>query len=167
MAGPLPAEAEACDRQTHALAGGLDPMGLLQVLHQQLGGPDRGMITQFARILREGRGDQGVDDPGDRRRAARARSVEEARPEGKAFSAEGAVRPVVDGLTADLERFGDLLGGETLGEPEQRLGATPLLRRGGPEHKVFQFPTQASPQDYRSHRATPLTRGASMTDSPC
>ena len=69
---------------------------------------------------------------------------------------EEAVDPVVDGLTADLERLGDLLGGEPLGEPEHRLGATPLLGRRGPEHEVFQFPTQASTQDDRSHRVTPL-----------
>jgi len=32
---------EACDRQAHALAGGLDSTGLPQVVHQQFGGPDR------------------------------------------------------------------------------------------------------------------------------
>ena len=33
MSGPFPAEMEACDRQAHALAGGLDSMGLPQVVH--------------------------------------------------------------------------------------------------------------------------------------
>ena len=80
------------------------------------------------------------------RRALSSRSSRRRKP----------VDPVVDGLTADLERLGDLLGGEPLGEPEHRLGATPLLGRRGPEHEVFQVPTQASTQDDRSHRATPL-----------
>ena len=38
-------------------------MGLPQVVHQQFGGPDRGLITQLAWILSECRLDQGVDDP--------------------------------------------------------------------------------------------------------
>jgi hypothetical protein len=141
-------------------------MSLPQVLHQQLGGPNRGVITQFAGVLSEGRVDQGVDDPGERRRAARARSVEEAVSEVEAFSSEEAVDPVVDGLTADLERFGDLLGGETLGEPEHRLGATPLLGAGGMEHEVFELPTQVIAQDDPSHRTTPRTGGVTMVDSP-
>ena len=56
-------------------------MGLPQVVHQQFGGPDRGLITQLAWILSECRLDQGVDDPGDQGRAARAWGVEEACPE--------------------------------------------------------------------------------------
>ena len=84
------------------------------------------------------------------------RGVEKACPELEVVAPEEAVDPVVDGLTADLERLGDLLGGEPLGEPEHRLGTTPLLGRRGPEHEVFQFPTQASTQDDRSHRVTPL-----------
>ena len=54
-------------------------MSLLQVLLQQLGRPDRGMITGLAGIAGQGRRDQGVDDLGDRRRAARPRGVEQAR----------------------------------------------------------------------------------------
>ena len=38
-------------------------MGLPQVVHQQFGGPNRGLITQLAWILSECRLDQGVDDP--------------------------------------------------------------------------------------------------------
>ena len=131
-------------------------MRSLQVVLQQCGSPDRGMITQRAGILSEGRLDPRVNNPGDRGRAARARGIAEARPEVEALAPEEAVSPVVDGLTADLERLGDLLGGEPLGEPEHRLGATPLLGRRGPEHEVFQFPTQVSTQDDRSHRATPV-----------
>jgi len=131
-------------------------MGSLQVVLQQLGGPDRGMITQLAGIAGEGRLDQGVDDRGDRRRAAQAWGVEQPRPEVEAVAPEEAVGPVVNRLTADLERLGDLLGRESLGEPEHRLGTTPLPGRGCLEDKVFQFPTQASIQDDRSHRANPL-----------
>jgi hypothetical protein len=35
------------------------------------------------------------------------------------------------------------------------------------EHEVFQFAIQVIAQDHRSHRATPLTFGVSMTDSTC
>ena len=120
-------------------------MSVLQVVLQQLGGPDRGMITRLAGIASEGRRNPGVDDLGDRRGAARPRGVEQACPELEVVAPEEAVDPVVDGLTADLERLGDLLGGEPLGEPEHRLGATPLLGRRGPEHEVFQFPQAADP----------------------
>ena len=100
-------------------------MSVLQVVLQQLGGPDRGMITRLAGIASEGRRNPGVDDLGDRRGAARPRGVEQACPKLEVVAPEEAVDPVVDGLTADLERLGDLLGGEPLGEPEHRLGATP------------------------------------------
>ena len=96
-------------------------MSVLQVVLQQLGGPDRGMITRLAGIAGEGRRNPGVDDLGDRRGAARPRGVEQACPELEVVAPEEAVDPVVDGLTADLERLGDLLGGEPLGEPEHRL----------------------------------------------
>ena len=142
-------------------------MGLPQVVHQQFGGPDRGLITQLAWILSECRLDQGVDDPGDQGRAARAWGVEEACPEVEPFALAESFRPVVDGLTADLKRVGDLLGGESFGEPEHRLSPTLLLRQGGMEHEVFQFAIQVIAQDHRSHRATPLTFGVSMTDSTC
>ena len=111
-------------------------MGLPQVVHQQFGGPDRGLITQLAWILSECRLDQGVDDPGDQGRAARAWGVEEACPEVEPFALAESFRPVVDGLTADLKRVGDLLGGESFGEPEHRLSPTPLLRQGS-EFRVF------------------------------
>lgn len=112
-------------------------MSVLQVVPQQLGGPDRGMVTRLAGIAREGRLDQRVDGLGDRRWATRPRGVEQACPELEVRAPEEAIDPVVDGLTANLERLGDLLGGEPLGEPEHRLGATPLLGRRGPEHEVF------------------------------
>ena len=66
MPGPFPAETQACDRRADALDGDLDPMSVLQVVLQQLGGPDRGMITRLAGIASEGCRDQGVDDLGDR-----------------------------------------------------------------------------------------------------
>lgn len=130
-------------------------MGVLQVVLQQLGGPDRGMITRLPGIAGESRRDQGVDDLGDRGRAARPRGIEEARPEVEALAPEEAIGPVVDGLPTDPERLGDLFSGEPLGEPEHRLGATPLLGPRGPEHEVFQFPSQVGTQDDGDHRATP------------
>ena len=118
-------------------------MGLPQVVHQQFGGPNRGLITQLAWILSECRLDQGVDDPGDQGRAARAWGVEEACPEVEPFALAESFRPVIDGLTADLKRVGDLLGGESFGEPEHRLSPTPLLRQGV-------WSTRSSSSPYRS-----------------
>src|SRR4051812_48271989 len=156
MPGPFPAETQARDRRADARDGSLDSMSVFQMVLQQLGSPNRRMITRLAGIAREGRLDQGVDDLGDRRRAARPRGVEQACPELEAVAPEEAVGPVVDGLPADLERLGDLLGGEPLGQPEHRLGATPLLGRRGPEYEVFQFSAQAGTQDDGSHRANPF-----------
>ena len=140
-------------------------MRSLQIMLQQLGGPDRGMITRLARIAGQGRLDQGVDDLGDRRGAARPRGVEQACPEVEVIAPEEAIGPVVNGLTADLERLGDLFSREPLGEPEHRLGTTPLLGRGRLEDEVFQFAAQARIQDDGNHRATPLARRVSMVDS--
>ena len=56
-------------------------MSVLQVVPQQLGGPDRGMVTRLAGIAREGRLDQRIDGLGDRMGAARPRGVEQACPE--------------------------------------------------------------------------------------
>ena len=96
-----------------------------------------------------------------------ARAVKQARPEVEVAALKEAVRPVVNGLTTDLECLGDLLGSESLGEPEHRLGTTPLLGRGCPEDKVFQFPAQASIQADGSHRVTPLNRDVPMIDPTC
>src|SRR3954452_2686411 len=156
MSGPFPAELQACDRRANALDGGSDPVSLLQMVLQQLGGPDRRMITRRAGIAREGRLDQGGDHLGERWRAARPRGVEQACPEVEALAPEEAVGPVVNGLPADLECLGDLLSGDPFGEPEHRLGATPLLGRRRPEHDLFQVPAQARTQYDRSHRAAPL-----------
>ena len=67
-------------------------------------------------------------------------------PGGRALALAESFRPVVDGLTADLKRVGDLLGGESFGEPEHRLSPTPLLRQGGVKHEVFQFAIQVIAQ---------------------
>ena len=89
-------------------------MSVLEVVLQQLGGPDRCVIARLAGIGREGRRDQRVDDFSDRRRAARSRGVEQAFPQFQVLALEEAVDPIVDGLTTDLERLGDLLGREPL-----------------------------------------------------
>ena len=66
-------------------------------------------------------------------------------PGGRALRALAeSFRPVVDGSTADLKRVGDLLGGESFGEPEHRLSPTPLLRQGGV------WSTRSSSSPYRS-----------------
>ena len=62
--------------------------------------------------------------------AARPWGVEQTCPELEVVAPEEAVDPVVDGLTADLERLSDLLGGEPLGEPEHRLARHRCLAEG-------------------------------------
>ena len=100
---------------------------------------------------------QWVDDPRPIEGAARARGVEQACPEVEVGSRRRKrFSPVVDGLTADLEQSRRLARRRAPRRARAPPGATPLLGRRGPEHEVFQFPTQASTQDDRSHRVTPL-----------
>ena len=65
-------------------------MGVLQVVLQQLGGPDRGMITRLAGIASEGRRNPGVDDLGDRKeRPGRGASSRRALSRGRCAGGSG------------------------------------------------------------------------------
>ena len=93
-----------------------------------------GLITQLAWIFEQMHATwiKEVDHCGNQGRAARAWGVEEACPEVEPFALARSFHRVVDGLTADLKRVGDLLGGESFGEGKQehRLSPTRSLAKG-------------------------------------
>src|SRR5262249_11623110 len=94
------------------------------------------------------------DAAAGRRRAARAGGVEETRPYSQVASLLESAHPVVDGLTADVQQFGDLLDAGSLGQPEQRLGTTSLLGRRRMADDLFQFVAQLVTEREQGHRFT-------------
>jgi hypothetical protein len=99
-------------------------------------------------------GDQGIDDPLARGRAAGTRSVGEAAARIPVRSVAETSGPVVDCLAADAEEVRDVFDRETLGQPEQSLGAPVFLATGGVE-QPFQFPVFACGQDEGVHDTSP------------
>src|SRR5512135_3449852 len=129
-------------------------MNPLQMMHEQRRSPDRGMITQSARVLIDDGLDQRINDPQGRGRATGARGVEESSPEVKPLTVPESLDPVVNRLPADLEQFGNLFDRLPIGEPEQGLGPASLSGQRGMGQKVFQLSTESIAQDNRGHRAT-------------
>src|SRR3954470_5145738 len=121
MTGPLPTEVQAVDRAADGPVGDLDRMMIPQVPTLQRGGPDRGVIAELPRVAVDHRGDEFIDGAARRPRAARAWSVEEARPQVRFGALLESAQPVVDGLPADLHQFGDRCDVGSIGDPEQRL----------------------------------------------
>src|SRR4051812_13362785 len=156
MPRPLPSDSQTFDRQAHALARDLDAMVPLQVLDQQRRGPVGGTKARLAGIAVDDLGDQRVDDPQCRRGTAAAGSIEEACPEVEPLALQEPIRPVVDRLAAGVEQVGDLFGGSALVEPEQGLGAAPLLGQGRGGVKAVQPATPSIAQDDRTRPATSL-----------
>src|SRR3954466_4810775 len=105
MSRPLPNDAQAVDRAADSLVGDLDPMMVAQILTQQRGGPDGGVIAQRPGVAVDHRGDQFVEGAARRAWPAETRGVEEARPEVPLGSFLESAQPVVDGLAADFEPF--------------------------------------------------------------
>ena len=83
-------------------------------------------------------------------------------PELEILETEEAVDPVLDDLTVDLERLGDLLG-ESPSLVRAPLGATPPWRKGSGARDL-PVPHTAGSQMIGAI-ATPLDPGVSMTDS--
>src|SRR4051812_14717171 len=154
MTGPLPTEAQAVDRAADGPVGDLDRMMLSQVPTQEWGGPDRGVIAELPRVAIDHRGDQFIDGATRRPRAAKARSVEETRSQVQLGSFLESAQPVVDGLPADLQQFGDLSDVGPVGDPEQCLGSTALLGPGCVGDDVFQFAAMPVTEREQGHRFT-------------
>jgi hypothetical protein len=67
---------------------------------------------------------------------------------------EEPLPPIIDRPAADAEELSDLLGRLALVEPQQRLGATPLLGDGAMGGQVFQVRTLPAGEYERRHRPT-------------
>src|SRR5512133_4196275 len=105
MAGPLPTDAQAVDRAADGPVGDLDRMMIPQVPPQQWGGPDGGVMAELPRVAVDPGGDPFIDGAARRPGAAKARGVEEARPQVQLGPFPESAQPVVDGLPADLPQF--------------------------------------------------------------
>src|SRR3954453_2273153 len=130
-------------------------MMLAQILTEQRGGPDGGVIAERPWVAVDHRGDQLVDDAVGGARPAETRGVEEACPELQVGSFLEPAQPVVDGLSTDTEPFRDVCDVGPLGEPEQRLGSRSLLGQGGAGEDVFQFSALPVTERESGHRFTP------------
>src|SRR4051812_40903518 len=108
MTGPLPTKAQAVDRAADGPVGDLDRLMIPQVPTQEWDGPDRGVRAELPRVAVDHRGDQFIDGTARRPRATEARGVKEARPQVELGSFLESAQPVVDGLPANLQQFGDL-----------------------------------------------------------
>src|SRR5262245_38065460 len=156
MTGPLPTDAQAVDGAADGPVGDRDRMMIPQVPTQEWGRPDRGVIAKLPRVVVDHGGDQFIDGAAGRPWAAQARGVEEARPQVQLGSFLESAQPVVDGLPADLQHFGDLSDVGPIGDPEQRPGATALLGHGCVGDDVLQFAAEPVTDRAQSHRFTTL-----------
>jgi hypothetical protein len=161
MSGPLPTDAQAVDRAADGPFGDLDPMTVPQIPTQQWGGPDGGVIAKRPWVAVDYRGDQSVDGAAGRPGAARARGVEESRPQVQSGSILEPTHPVVNGLPADMQRLGDHGDVGPLGEPEQGLSPTSFLGQRSMGDKVFQFAALPVTEREQGHRFTPQGLGES------
>lgn len=126
MARPLPDQAQAVDRAADGPVGDRDRKMVAQIATQQGGSPDGGLIAERPGIAVDHCGNQFVDGSTGGAWPAATRGVAEV-PLGSSLK---PAQPVVDGLAADLEQFGDFGDIQPLGQPEQRLGPASLLDPG-------------------------------------
>jgi len=128
-------------------------MNPLQMLVEQHRSPDRGMITQFARVLIDDSLNQRINDSQGCGRATGSRGVEESGSQIKSFTLPESIDPMVNGLAADPEQAGNLFDGFPVGEPEQGLRPTPLFGQRSMGHQIIQLSTESISQEDH-HRAT-------------
>src|SRR3954471_5561162 len=157
MTGALPNEAQAIDRAADGPVRDLDPMMIVQVSTQEWGGPDGGVIAEVPWVVVDHGGDPFIGGAAGRPWTAKARGVEEARPQVQLGSLLESAQPVVDGLPADLQQFRDLCDVGPLGDPEQRLGSTSLLGQGSLGDEFFQFAALPVSEREHGHRFSPRT----------
>src|SRR3954463_3052504 len=125
---------------------------ILQVALQQGSGPDGRMIAEVSRIRPDHPGDQGIHAAVLGSGTTLTWGVSETFPQVESGALLEPTGPVVDRLTAHLQGFGDRLDLLALVEPEQRLGATSLLGRGGMGGERFEFAAPPGAEFERSHR---------------
>ena len=81
MTGPLPTDAQAVDRAADGPVGDVDPMTVVQIPTQEWGGPDGGVIAELPRVAVDHGGDPFIAGAARRPWTAKARGVEEPRPQ--------------------------------------------------------------------------------------
>jgi hypothetical protein len=89
-------------------------------------------------VLLDDRSDDGVEDAQGGGRSAGARAILEPFEDVSAATLLEAVDPVVQGLAADAEVIGKLLGRVAIGEPEEGLGTAALTAGRGMAEDVLQ-----------------------------
>jgi hypothetical protein len=144
MARAFPADLQAGDGSANALAGGRDPLRLLQVALQQRGRPGRGAVAVISWIAVDDRVNQRIDNSQGRRGASSAGGVEQAVGHAEVGPTPERLDPVVDGLAAHQEEVSDRCGRPPVMEPQQALGAPQLRGVMRSTHEL--------------HQATPLPR---------
>ena len=87
-------------------------------------------------------------------RADGRRGVGQALPQVMPVAVVEPLPPIIDRPAADAEGLGDLLDRLALVEPEQRLGAAPLLGDGVVGGQVFQLRALPGGEYEGSHRST-------------
>src|SRR5512135_1476251 len=112
-----------------------------------------GLIAEVARVGVDHLGEPGVDATVPGPRSARARGVGQSLPQITLVAVMEPLQPIVDRPAADAEGLSDLLDRLAF-EPEQRLGAAPLLGDGVVGGQVFQLRALPGGEYERSHRST-------------
>src|SRR5512135_1789721 len=127
---------------------------VMQVSHQQRCGPDRLVVTEGTWVGIDDLGDPRVDTTVSGTRSARARSVGQSLLEVMFVAVVEPLPPIIDRPAADAVGLSDLLDRLALVEPEQRLGAAPLLGDGVVGGQVFQLRALPWGEYERNHRST-------------
>src|SRR5215213_248433 len=118
VARALPTDAEARERVRDAALRDRHLMRLRQVLTQQPGRPDRGAVTQLARVSVDDAVNEWVDDAVRGTRATAARQGAEATREVVGFTRCVLLDPVVDGAPADTQALRHIFDAVPGGEPQ-------------------------------------------------
>ena len=161
MAGAFPEQLQARDRQPDALGRDVQAVRVAQELLQEWSCPHGGLIAPVARVVVEHRLQQWVDDALGCRGTAAACAVGQALVQGGVPAALEALDPVVDGLAADAQALGHLLGVFAVVKPEQRQGTAEFRGLGGMADQVLQEGTVREPEIHEGHRyPSCLGRGA-------
>ena len=111
-------------------------------------------VAEVARVGVDHLGDPGIEATVRRPWSARARGVGQPLPQVTLVAVMEPLPPIIDRPAADAEGLSDLLDRLALVEPEERLGAAPLLGDEVVGGQVFQLRALPGGEDEGSHRST-------------
>src|SRR5207244_3306793 len=160
-------QTQTCNGPADRLTRDLDVMTIQQILPQQRSGPDRRVVAEITGVGVDDLSDPGINAARPGSGAARMWGIGETFPEIQFGTFLEPVDPVVDRLAADVQRLGDRFDGLALIEPEQGLGAAPLLGQGSMGDEVFQRRSLPRVELERSHRSLPRLGWCSTTHCIC